>query len=275
MTVPKSDYPRGSVYLWVEDAATREALEIFLRDKRISLHIARSKSAVHNLVRATAAGDAKIVYGVVDRDFDPPGNDWNHCDRLFVWPVHELENLLLDEEVLAELAQARVIDIGRALKQAAEAMRWEVACSAVLRRIDRDLRDGFPGDPPRSQVRTREEARSFLVGNSHWTALATRAAKFQQGGAIDRMLDEIDAQATADLAGDQWKARFPGKELLRSLRAAFPRLQGPAGATPDNRDLDLVKQVAREMRRRERTPSDIVELRRILRARSGLDSMTG
>jgi len=132
------DLYRGRLNVWVEDDLTRVILTDTWQDRNFHVLSAGGSEAVRYMVRAATTTHIlkDLVVGVVDRDFEDDTSDWSLPDaRIFVLPVHELENLLLDFEVLAALAGKTAAGLYQVALTYAHSQRWWVVGKAILREL--------------------------------------------------------------------------------------------------------------------------------------------
>ena len=115
---------RGRVInLWVEDGVVAAYLDAVWSDSDIRILTAGGQGAVAALADHSRENELPNVFGVVDRDFFADNyNDWlspQKTFRRFVLPVHEIENLLLDENAMAG---SRVNNAGKTAQEIASRM---------------------------------------------------------------------------------------------------------------------------------------------------------
>jgi hypothetical protein len=265
---------RGALNVWVEDPMTHDVLTYLWRDPEINVLVTQGKPGVQLMVRSNPS--PYTVYGVVDRDFDDDNEaEWerSECSVLRL-PAHELENLLLDFEILASLSKGETAAGIRARAHArATELLWWMVCKAVLRELQEDLGRGFPGDPP-SDLRSAGDVERYVGASPYWAEHAGALDRWRASSLLHERVQERQHHFEQQLAGEGWTQSFSGKEILRHLRSTVPGLDEapprPPKPSQAERDLNLGKRIARQMREKARIPSKLLELRRVLRKKAGL-----
>ena len=272
---------RGRVKVYVEDPLTHMLLTDVWADPRMDIEVTRGRAGVLHMAQATNITAHGEVFGVVDSDFDPHNEtQWNSpACRVFRLPVHEVENLLLDFDVLATLSQesrGRTPETAaqirtRAHGYAAGLVSW-MACRAVLRAMQQALGEAFPGDPTQRECGSLDASAGWIAARPYWVTHAGALARWQPPGTIRAELETWEAMYRATLEDDSWARDFSGKELLRHLRSHVPGLDPqPPSAPPRSaadRDLDLARRVVRCMQAQNRQPEVLRRIQAILRART-------
>jgi len=272
---------RGRVKVYVEDPLTHMLLTDVWADPRMDIEVTRGRAGVLHMAQATTITAHGEVFGVVDSDFDAHNEtQWNSpACRVFRLPVHEVENLLLDFEVLSSLSlESR----GRSPETAAQIrtrahgyarglVSW-MACRAVLRAMQQALGEAFPGDPTQRECRSLDASADWIAARPYWGTHAAALARWQPPGKIRAELETWEAMYRDTLEHDSWVRDFSGKELLRHLRSHVTGLDPqPASAPPSSaadRDLDLARRVVRCMQAQNRQPEVLRRILAILRART-------
>ena len=215
------------------------------------------------------------VFGVVDRDFGSSDRaEWMNpvkTFRRFIFPVHEIENYLLDAAALqASPYQNRSLDVAAIeAKMIANATQlcWWAACREVIAELKRRFREEFVPDPKQSVV-DQNAARAHICGSDWFKKLATDAARSSETE-VHALLDNSHAAASARLADGTWREDFAGKEVLKDV----------AGWMCDRTDIpkfplsdvefysDLAKGVAAWQVANNAVPTDLVVLLAALKAR--------
>lgn len=213
------DYRRGSVILWVEDRITVAYLGTIWPVTTLHLKVAGGKQAVTAIVNDPEMKPYRSVFGLVDRDFGTTNeDDWLTSGkdfRRFVLPVHELENLLLDEDALAGCAVHN-------LKRPPDAIRdhirdfarrrlTNVVCGSVLSDLDGEALAGFPESPSADGLDL--EKAELLIRRSPWYQRMMSDGHWI--GDIGERLRHCDARYRPALDDGSWKQIFPGKDLFR------------------------------------------------------------
>ena len=271
------DLYRGPLNVWVEDPLSHAVLTELWADTQINVLVTAGKPGVIHLVQANPEPLRRQVHGIVDRDFDD-GNegDWPRegC-RILRTTTHEMENLLLDFDVLAELSRGEPADRIRAqaLGRAREILFW-MAGKAVLREMQGQLGSGFPPDPRLDALRSLEAVEEHLSRHVYWTEHGAHWARWAQPAARSEAVRTWHDLLQGELEGAGWSSTFSGKELFRYLRSHVRGLDDsparPPLPTDADRDLNLAKRIARKMREVQRIPPAIVRMRDVLRAKAGL-----
>ncbi len=274
MTTTVYELYRGAPVVWVEDDLTREVLTILWGYCRLHVAVAGSKAGVGALVRGAPPSLLGSVFGIVDLDFARPNrSDWGSTRELR-FDVHEAENLLLDADCLAAIAQrngaeVRSSDIDAFLCARAATMVSWMACRATLREIAEGLR--FPTDPALTEVPDRAAAVRFVRSAPAWSDSPGVWARWNATGALEGALAEWEKDYRDATANGTWRGSFSGKELFRAIRGenrfcldATPKRLKPSAA---ERDLDLARNVAREMVAQDRVPESVTAMRDALLSR--------
>jgi hypothetical protein len=269
---------RAPLTVWVEDPLSHSVLTALWQDPRINVVITQGKPGVRHMVRSNPDPARYCVCGVVDRDFDDDNEaDWPSAGcRIFHLPAHELENLLLDFEVLAALTKGvTAAAIRAAAHERAVKLRWWMVHKAVLREMQQELGAGFPGDAPTHGVLlSASDVERRLRTSAYWTDHEAALKSWVEKTRLDDRIRELGEQGKADLDGDAWTQSFSGKEIFRHLRSHVRGLDEapirPPNPSAAERDLDLGKRIARQMKDMQRVPAKLMELRQIVRAKAGL-----
>lgn len=269
---------RAPLSVRVEDPLSHSVLTALWQDPRINVVITQGKPGVRHLVRSNPDPARYCVYGLVDRDFDDDNEaQWPSpvCQILHL-PVHELENLLLDFEVLASLAKGST---AAAIRDEAHAravkLHWWMVHKAVLREMQQELGAGFPVDASTdSSLLSAADVAQRLRSSPYWTSHEAALTLWSAPTKIEDRIQVWGQQLQADLVGDGWLRTFSGKELFRHLRSHVRGLDEapirPPNPSSAERDLDLGKRIARRMHEMKRVPPKLTELRQILRTKAGL-----
>lgn len=265
---------RSAPVVWVEDDLTREVLTILWGPCRLHVAVAGSKAGVGAMVRGAPPSLEGRVFGVVDLDFSKPNRDAWGTSRELRFDVHECENLLLDADCLAAVAQANraavsATDIDAFLHACAAAMAPWMVCRAALRVIGEALK--FPPDPTPAEVPDVAAAVRFVRSAPTWREAAGLWARWSGADARESEFASWEKLYREALVGDDWRALFSGKELFRAVRGetrfcldATPKRNKPS---PAERDLDLARTLARTMVTRGRIPASVTAMRDALLAR--------
>lgn len=274
---------RGRAKVYVEDPLTHMLLTDVWHVPRIKIEVTRGRMGVLHMAQATTIAAHGEVFGVVDSDFDPHNEtEWNSSAcRVFRLPVHEVENLLLDFDVLATLSQEsrrRTPETAaqirtRARDHATGLVSW-MACRAVLRAMQQALGDAFPADPAQHECRSLDASADWIAARPYWVTHAAALARWQPPGEIRRELDTWEAMYRSTLEDGSWVREFSGKELFRYLRSHVPGLDTRPASAPTasaaDRDLDLARRVVGCMKAQGRHPEVLTRLLAIVCERASL-----
>ncbi len=269
------------INLWVEDDVTRVTLTEYWQDIDIRVSSAAGVTGVKHLTAASRLppSSRRIVVGVIDRDFGTDNQaKWRRPDvPVLRLPVHELENLLLADEALAEVSRRDIADVTARAETTAAALDTWMACRKVITGICETLGASFPEHPPSQPGLSEQAALDSLTTLTFWETHSAAYAQLSASGALEAMFKDALASYRGDINSGTWRDTFAGKEILRSLRSQLGidtalNLKG----SPSQRDADLAKEVARRLRtnpalaQTARFRSILDELRAALRDRAGL-----
>jgi len=277
-TTTLSDLYRAKVNIWVEDPVTRSVLTDLWRDTEINVIITHGKPGVLHMVRSAEKAGRSNIFGIVDRDFDEDNeSEWERpeCDVLRL-PVHEMENLLLDFEVLAALSgRATAAEIRADAHANATTLLFWMVCKRALREMQSDLGSGFPTDPPASgALRSLNEVEQYIGRTGYIASRDSAVKRWSPGAGLTGLLQRWHGKFSGHLLQDAWARSFSGKEILRHLRGHIAGLDDTPARPPQpssaDRDHNLAKRIARKMREISRVPPAVLKLRQVLRARAGL-----
>ena len=173
------------------------------------------------LAESCANGD---FLAIVDRDYrdDAEVADLvgKYRGRLFVWSVHEIENLFLDPEAILHTLRyldlvthaTSTAEVMRDLKSAAESLREWIAADWVAGELDRRFQPParrIAGDNPRKSL---EE---YLKG------LGVKVQQVADPIAAEKQYQDKLREVDSLLGTDQWIARLPGKQILKRFLEKF------------------------------------------------------
>jgi hypothetical protein len=269
---------RAPLSVWVEDPLSHSVLTALWQDPKINVVITQGKPGVRHMVRSNPDPARYCVYGLVDRDFDDDNEaQWpsTACQILHL-PVHELENLLLDFDVLASLAKgSTAAAIRDEAHRRAVTLHWWMVHKAVLREMQHELGAGFPLDASTDgSLASAADVAQRLRASAYWIDHESALKLWIAPVKIEDRIQAWGQQLQADLAGDGWLRTFSGKEIFRHLRSHVRGLDEapvrPPNPSSAERDLDLGKRIARRMHEMKRIPPKLAELRQILRTKAGL-----
>jgi hypothetical protein len=142
----------------------------------------------------------------------------------FRLPVHEVENFALDERALAgcelNIGNRSEEEIRSRLVSKVDGLKWWWACRQVLSRLGDDYFQEFPNHPPTSgqnSVSSLDQALSFIVQSSWFKSMPDRARNWTDDRLKEQLCNAEKASSQA-IKDETWRAEFPGKEILRSIR---------------------------------------------------------
>lgn len=221
------DLYRSRLNVWVEDNLTREVITELWQDSQLHVLNAGGGDGVRHLVKAAETHPRLRgrVVGVIDRDFgaDNSANWSNPQTTMFILPVHEIESLLLDFDILADLAGCPPARARELAHEFASTRRWWMIGKAVIRELCTDLSGHLPADPP-VNLPDAQALREWLRAHEYWPNHRTRCDRWQDDMHRSTRLDAREAEIQAHLDNHGWLAFFSGKEVLRHLRSYLPRL---------------------------------------------------
>ncbi|MGD9127310.1 MAG: AAA family ATPase [Planctomycetia bacterium] len=165
---------------------------------------------------------------IVDRDYRDDDKVQElirkYKNRLFVWNVHELENIFLDPEILHQT----LVFLGH-LKDAAtpESVRAE------LKEIAANLKDWIAADWVAWEFDKNFQLPSRRIGGSDPKSSLDKYIESLKGK-IDQAADVANSNARYEekriliqelLNNEQWLEKLPGKQILYKYLEQFPRFQ--------------------------------------------------
>lgn len=272
-------YNRAPVTIWVEDAVTRAYLQALWSTAPFQFLIGGNKEGVkaaaqqaeqdQSAARSAGAANATLhVYGIADRDYErtnlPKWPDPLWTGRTFYLDAIEIENLLLDEAVLASIAEnfnrrspAHILE-----KMHDEATRrlWWSACKQFLAEYSLKRKADFPPDPKLSKVSSLPTATQAILGSTWFSQIAQELAAETASAHVSSELARIHNTLAASLDDGTWKSAFPGKELFETTHSDVTN----GGATKT----DVAAAIGRE--HAAQPPAQLVELRKAIARRTGL-----
>jgi hypothetical protein len=269
---------RSAVVLIVEDELTRQYLQRLKFQEPIVIHVAGGAGGVRALVDAARADGLVHVYGVVDRDYGQENfSRWRTSEdiRCFILPVHEVENLLLDEIALENAPSnnsgRNAFQIREHLFLHAKSLTWTSALREVLTFLRHSLLHDFP---THKSFSTFDESLHYITRSSWFEALIKSTDRMKSEPEISSMLKNAQAKAASTLLSDAWRHSFPGKELFHVARSYIyqaPRPQpGVSAPTRSQLDVTLAQEIAEWQVDNLKIPNCIVALRDVIRARHGV-----
>jgi hypothetical protein len=267
------------IVLVVEDRVTKVYLaEAWGADEQFFniLTVGGSKT-VEGVVEDLRKHRHNNVFGFVDRDFGDTNYDrWslNGEHEVLRASFHEIENVLLDWPALAgcEINQSRrraksLAYIEETAMIEARRQPWWLACRRCLASWQRNLCQGFPTAPKLADVTDLGAAFRHLAGSNWLGSLRERTQETLDREALQAELREAHAAYERDLASDNWKASFSGKEVFHVL---VSRIHDVPRSVSREADVDLAKSVGRWQYENSAVPAEIEQLKAALMGRVGL-----
>ncbi len=176
------------------------------------------------LEEACANGD---FLAIVDRDYRDDTmveeTEKQYKGRVFVWRVHEIENLFLDKHVIYKTLKFHdclgvaesiktVEDIRQALTEAVVAQREWIAADWVAWEFDKSFR------PPSRRIAGADPQRSL----SEYTArLRSKIEEMADPKNVDQLFQARLLEVDRLIQGGKWADRLPGKQILRKFLERF------------------------------------------------------
>lgn len=275
--VARAAFYRGRINLWVEDALSLEYLSALWNDPDVAFFIGGGNEGVRAVVEDAKAAKYANVFGVIDRDFRE-SNQANWRDetrdfRVFILPVHEIENYLLDAQALHQSRfnnrRLPADKLEKLIKQAADRLVYWALCRDVLAELKRRFREPFVPDPPRN-LDSFESAKIHICNHPWFKKLAHEVERISETDIVGLLNDGFqDCQARLD--DGRWRSDFAGKEIFRDIGSRiFDRRKSRFPVEFDN---DLAKDIAAAQVAANSVPPDLTELlaalkRRIARLRA-------
>lgn len=282
-------YKNAKVFLWVEDSLTKTWLDQVWQDTDIKMLVAGGNDAVFGAVKDAREAGHTNVFGLRDRDFIASNqSDWlvqTKDPTVFVPNVHEIENLLLDFDGLANLGSIynppRLADYNpqgrsgadlrvRALLFAQHGLWWMAARATIA-----DARMLVTADFPRhpklgtSVVASRSSAQAqleLLLLQSAWgVSLRTQLPTMDKTWIADR-LAQHETNLQDNLTQGTWLEVWSGKELWRHILGLMTNAKVTAAV-----EADFAKALAEHQRVQGTVDPLMSDLRTALRKRTGLE----
>jgi hypothetical protein len=177
------------------------------------------------LAEACANGD---FFAIVDRDYrsDDEIRDItnNYKGRLFVWNVHEIENLFLEPDILLQTLSF----LGHLRKEATR-----TSLEAELKEVATELADWIAADwvawefdkafqPPSRRIGGDDPKGSL---QKYATALKRTISEATETNNVENRFEKKRTEVEKLIHGGSWLARLPGKQLLRKFLEKYPTLR--------------------------------------------------
>ena len=267
-----SYYRPDKINLWVEDSITKEYLIEVWQDSSVQIHVGGGNQTIRGIVQDASRLGLPNVFGVVDKDYGLSNRlQWenpNSGAKVFILPVHELENYLLDENALASCdlnsLHRSEQEINARLQQEAGLYEWHTSVCCVLAEWHDTILDSFPGHPARNLTTDQVTALAYLTGSLWFQNVVFRASQVTQAGEPGASLTTAHNKVTGWLHNGQWRFEFCGKEIFRGIRGYI--YSQPLPADPD---IDVAKSVARRQRQVGTVPQDLLVLQSVVHTKAG------
>lgn len=263
---------RRAINLWVEDALTSEYLKDIWRVPDLLCLISGTSDSIGPAVTDARRNGVSNVFGVVDRDFyETNYQKWGRSElRYFVLPVHEIENYLLDPAALAgcdaNTNNRTVADIDARMRAKAKDLVWWMACRHTIKRLRKLCWDNFMPVPKVSEVTDLQSACDHITSTDWFNALPVHAGQMTDSTQVETWVNGQWIAYSADLAMDEWRRSFAGKELFRHARGDI--YQPPQVATSLTYDIDVAKSVASWQVANGQVPTELSELLNAIQAKA-------
>jgi hypothetical protein len=255
---------RRAINVWVEDALTSEYLRDVWGDPRVLCLISGSTDSIPPAVHDARRNRLDNVFGIADRDFNDTNYPrWANPEVwVFVLPVHEVENYVIDPAALAA-SEANTngrteSEIETRMHERAAELVWWMACRHTIKRLRNLCWDNFIPVPKPTGVTDLRSAVEHIVNSDWYGGFPANATQIAEPAQVEAWITEVEAGYAADFANGNWLRSFAGKELLRVARGYI--YQPPNRAPPSAYDLDVAKSVAKWQVDNGRVPRELKEL---------------
>lgn len=279
------DVDRASLYnapinLWVEDALTRSYLgSLWQNDPSVKFLIGGGHRGVAAIVEDARQVGYTNVFGLVDRDFGESNfakwSDPSSDIRVFVLPVFEIENYLLDGAALvgcpvaAKGLLATTID-QKLVERTLELLDWVSICRVVFD-LSRQAGEEFPRYPSQNAFSSQNPSHVDPVDwllQTDWVRQTLPALCQINEESLRKRYENSLRSARSHRTDDRWRREFPGKEILRHVRGiVYP---GKTGTSIASLEQDLAKSVAEWQVTEDNVPNDLTDLLTALKQRAGV-----
>jgi AAA domain, putative AbiEii toxin, Type IV TA system/Protein of unknown function (DUF4435) len=197
--------------------------------KRVNLVSGGSKRRVKDLYSALndsaeAAGISDRFFAIVDSDAEGFRAEPQSEPQVFSWDVYHIENFLLDPAAVRAAVQSLkgedpyTSDEGvlEALRQAGEEVINRLVLEKLRSEINSELVTAIDLGAPQSAEDIAAALRPSI--DSSLTRLRERGSEFS-AEKLEGRVSEIRATLKADLEGEEWLKRFPGRLVLKRFVA--------------------------------------------------------
>jgi hypothetical protein len=213
------------------------------------------------LEEACSNGD---FFAIVDRDYrsDQEVEELvrRYRGRIFVWGVHEIENLFLEPNIVWQTLQFlghiddthSVEAVGEAIERVAVDLADWIAADWVASELDRAFQ------PPSRRIASADPKRSL---EQYGVSLQEKLSAATSSTGLAERYEEKHASINQILTQQQWLKRLPGKQILRRYLMAYPTVRSD----------DFVRAAASLVRERG---IEVAELTRLRETLQNLPTMT-
>jgi predicted ATPase len=176
------------------------------------------------LEEACANGD---FLAIMDRDYRDDSEleslEKKYCNRVFLWRVHEIENLFLQPSIVYETLKYHdqlgnfhtPEDILNALRVAAKELREWIAADWVRWSLHQQLKR------PSGQIAATSPLQSL---REYGARVRKDAQQLAAVADLDKQYAERLAEVDRFLGSDKWLQRLPGKQILRRFLTQYTTL---------------------------------------------------
>lgn len=198
------------------------------------------------LAEACANGD---FFAIVDRDYRSDDElrelEGKYKGRLFVWNVHEIENLFLQSDILFQTLSfldhldkdATAATLEADLKQVATDLKDWIAADWVAWEFDKAFQPPsrrIGGDDPKGSLQ------------KYTAALKEKVVEATEAKNVEERFEKKKAEVEKLIREGTWLARLPGKQLLKKFLERHPTLRPDdymraAASMVRERDLQIVE----------------------------------
>jgi predicted ATPase len=193
--------------------------------KRVNLVSAESKKRVSDLYEAlndsaSKSGMPNRFFAIVDRDAEGFREDGETYATGSTWDVYHIENYLLDPRSIRKAAESvtgkpqfssdeAVLD---ALHEAASKIVNRLILQEIQESVNSKLVDSIEVRAAPDSANIAEDLRPSIEGS---LKRVTENGELFSQQALEVRVEELRAEFEADLQGEGWLKRFPGRLILR------------------------------------------------------------
>ena len=274
LDVPRASLYRGKINLWVEDEVTRSYLAALWNDPDVTYLIGGGNEGVKAIAQDAKQAGFRNVFAVVDRDLRPSNKaDWfdpRKTSPVFVLPVHEIENYLLDSNALEACPYNNRRQTSGAIegfmRSHAERLCWWAACCDAVAELRQRFRHDFIKDPKYPNISEEFSAIRHILEDAWFKKLGHELARSTETD-IRQLVTDMHVIAKGRLNDGSWRIEFAGKQILKQVATQivdWTKIRKPSKAEFES---DLAKEVAAWQAQNQSIPKDLVELQAALKDR--------